>query len=228
MRLASPAAAGSSLSAAVQSAAERSIELELQATRDPRTAVSTNLLFTDPAKVRATLGPVPLAAVWMAVPIAAGAVTVDELARVADAAAAAGCGVVVLVESRPTPAAVLRSGGRAAAAAGVVLAVFNPPGRNGIVALWRRLDAVDHPAVAASLDTGRAAAGGDGPSLSVPTLGSRIVHVRLSHPPTDADAVNRLAGIGYEGPLSVPSVEDAATVRPWLPKPRAAATPGPR
>ena len=199
MRLACPAAAGSSLPNAVLTAVDHAIDLELHASRDPQSAVATNLLFTDPAKVRAALGPVPLAAVWMAVPLAAPAMTVDELARVAAAAATAGCGVVVLTESRPTPAAVLRSAGHAAAAAGVVLALVNPPGRNGIVALWRRLDAVDHPAVAASLDTGRAAAGGDGPSLSVPTLGSRIVHVRLAHPPTDADAVHRLAGIGVPG-----------------------------
>ncbi len=224
MRLAFPAP-DRSLADVTRLAADHRLDLELHAGRDPRHAVATNLLFTDPAKVAALMASagVRLASVTMAVPAAA---VVDELARAAAAAAAAGCGLVRLIETRPTPPPVLRSAALAAAAVGVRLTLTNTPVRNGIADLWRRIDAVDHPALGAALDTGHAAAGGDGPSLAVPTLGSRILHVRLGHPATDADAVHRLAGIGYAGPLSIDGRDlatAAAAVRSWL----VATTPAP-
>jgi sugar phosphate isomerase/epimerase len=221
MRLAFPAIALPELDlpGVVRLAVENGMGIELHASRSAHVAVATNLLFTDAGKVRSLLlaAAVPLAAVWMTVPVAAPAVVAGELGRAVDAAANAGCPLVRLVESRLTPAAVLHDLGDAAARAGVRLTIENQPFRNGVADLWRRLDAVDHPAVGCCLDTLRAALGGDGPSVAVPVLGRQIAHVRLRHPSTDAETVYRLAGIGYDGWLSI-DVDSATTVRGWLPK----------
>ena len=220
MQLALPALAHPDLElpGLLRLAGEHRLAVELHASRDARTAVATNLLFTDAAKVRSALADagMSLATVWATVPLGIPAMVADELTRIAHAAATAGCGVVRLIESRPTAPATLRAAGRAAAAANVQLTLDNAPLRNGVSDLWRRLDAVDHPSVGCCLDTGNAAVGGDGPSLSIPTLARRIVHVRLRHPATDAEAVHRLAGIGYAGWLSVDATDRAATVRSWL------------
>ena len=221
MRLSFPAASLLTLDlpGLVRVAVEGGLGVELHAGRSSEVAVATNLLFTDAGKVRSLLhdAGVSLAAVWMTVPVAGPAVVVEELVRAVDAAALAGCPLVRLVESVPTPTTVLHDVGVTAARAGVRLTIDNQPFGNGVSDLWRRLDAVDHPAVGCCLDTWHAALGGDGPSVAVPVLGSRIAHVLLRHPPTDAETVHRLAGIGYGGWLSV-DVGSAATVRGWLPK----------
>ncbi len=202
-------------------ATEHQLAVELHASRDAGSAVATNLMFTDAAKVRSILSRacVALASVWATVPATTPAIVADELARIIAAAAAAGCATVRLIESRPTPPAVLHAAGRVAEFANMRLTLDTPPLRNGVFDLWRRLDAVDHPSVGGCLDTHNVAAGGDGPSLAIPTLARRIVHVRLRHPATDADTVHRLAGIGYAGWLSVDQIDSLATVRGWLPKP---------
>ena len=202
----------------IRLAAEHGLAIELHAGRMASAAAAAHLVLADAPQVRSLLAAagVGLAAVWMTVPVATPRGVIDEVARVADAAAIAGSALVRLVESRPTPPAVLRAAGNAAARAGVHLTVDNQPLPNGVADLWRRLDAVDHPSVGCCLDTLHLALGGDGPSLAVPTLGSRIALVRLRQPSTDAETVHRLAGIGYDGCLSI-DVGSAATVRAWLP-----------
>ena len=218
MQLSLPASdlPGVDLPAAIRVAAGNRLGLELRAGRAAQ--VGVDLLFADAGTTRSllTASGGSLAAVWMAVPPGRAADVAGELAAVVDAAAAAGCPLVCLAESRATPRAVLHAAGAAAARAGVRLAVGNWALQNGIADLWRRLDAIDHPSVGCYLDTLHAALGGDGPSVAVPTLASQIAHVRLRHPATDAETVHRLAGIGYAGHLSV-SVAAADTVRSWLP-----------
>jgi sugar phosphate isomerase/epimerase len=200
--------------------APEQLGLELHASRDPRSAVATNLLFTDAAKIRSMLADagVALAAVWAKVPVAPASVVSDELARFIEATATAGGSIVRLIETRPTPTAILQRAAPIATAAGVRLTLDNLPVRNGVLDLWRRLDAVDDPAVGCRLDTAHAGVGGDGPSLAIPTLARWITLVRLSHAATDAESAHRLAGIGFTGWLSIDAPDAATTVLDWLPK----------
>ncbi len=194
----------------IRLASEHAVGLEIRSDAD---------LVGDPQSVARRLadGGVALAAVWTTVPVGRDQAVAAAMARVVNAAAAAGCRLVRLVEPRSTTPAALRRAAGVAAAVGVHLAVDNPPLRDGIVDCWRRLDAVDHPSVGCRLDTLNAALGGDGPSVAVPTLASRLALVGLRHPPSDAETVHRLAGVGYDGYLCVDPAAIAA-VRTWLPK----------
>ena len=103
----------------------------------------------------------------------------------------------------------------AAADRGVLIVIENLLSFRNAKELWLVLEMINHPAVAACWDVLNAALIGEVPSVSVPTLNSRIQYVQVkdaSLGPLGAtytklgegnvklqDLLRRLMGIGYEG-----------------------------
>jgi sugar phosphate isomerase/epimerase len=110
--------------------------------------------------------------------------------------------------------------------------------------MWLFLEAMNHPAVGACWDLAGSFAGGDLPAVTVPFLNSRIRHVCAGDARISAEAITpcpfgegnvplrvaltRLAGIGYEGFVTLdPGAGDPgvslpaalAKARSWVPSP---------
>lgn len=171
---------------------------------DPGEHAETNVHLCDPAKVRRALGEVRVSAVRFAVGGLPSTGIEPAVMAAVVAAGELGAAVVRLDDGpdvRGLSTDALRRLGDRAEAAGVAIAVAVGDRPGGAVAAWHRLDAVGHPAVGCGWEPG-----GDPPAVAVPLLNSRIRHVRLRRPPADADvrdALHRLAGIGYVGPVLV-------------------------
>jgi sugar phosphate isomerase/epimerase len=92
--------------------------------------------------------------------------------------------------------------------------------------MWQLLETVTHPLIGVCLDLAATSLSGESPVLAIPTLNSRILHVRVwdykdgkAAPLGTGDAkikiaLERLRGIGYEGAISLapPAGVDTADV----------------
>ncbi|MBV8780889.1 MAG: hypothetical protein JO353_05770 [Phycisphaerae bacterium] len=109
-----------------------------------------------------------------------------------------------------------------AAEVGVTLAVVNGSAIRTAAMMWHLLERVAHPALACCWDVEAAARWGEEPGVSVPTLGSRIISVRVgSLGDRTHKFINRLRGIGFDGWMTItnPAIADEASLsklREWI------------
>ena len=94
-----------------------------------------------------------------------------------------------------------------------MLLIENGPTLRPAADVWSLLERLANPAVGCCWSLHSSQKAGESPSVAIPTLNSRIQHVRfpaVAVTPTLADvpvrlAVQRLRGIGYEQYVSVPA-----------------------
>lgn len=148
----------------------------------------------------------------------AAAANADELRGRIDVASQLGCDVVSIADASDALQRPPRwSGADAgrwlgpladyAAERGVRIAIRNANWLHTAAPHWAMLNQIDHPSVGCDWDAWRAAAAGEEPAVSIPTLNSKIfvVHVpthTLADPLSAARAmslVTRLRGIGFGG-----------------------------
>jgi sugar phosphate isomerase/epimerase len=197
---------------------------------------AANVFLSDTAKVRRTFeaGGVRIACLASSIARAGerrkDRASADALRTYVDTAETLGCPMVKVFdtqvragENRSSAAIALGEWllplGDYAADHGVTLLVENLLSFRLAKEMWLILDRVSHPAIACCWDVFNAALVGEGPSVSVPTLNSRIAYTHVKDAKLgplgatycklgDGDVavekfVSRLRGIGYQGYVTV-------------------------
>jgi sugar phosphate isomerase/epimerase len=193
---------------------------------------AANVFLTDPAKVKRIFaeGGIQIACLASSVAMKgdkkADARAADELRQFITTAEAIGCPLVKLFDTQVKPgqaraAAAVAMGhwllplGDFAAEHGVQLVIENALSFRDAKEMWMMLETINHPCVAAAWDVFNAALVGESPSISVPTLNSRIQYVQVKDaqlgpmgatlcPMGEGDVkvkrfLHLLRGIGYDG-----------------------------
>jgi len=152
------------------------------------------------------------------------AAAADRVRRWMDLAAQLECPRVKILDVRIKPrqsrtAAGLALGdwlaplGELARERGVVLGVENAISFRTARELWTVLERLNHPSIGSAWDVNNAAAAGESPWISVPTLNSRIVYATVREggqgEPVDLRGfLERLRGIGYGGWVTIHAPAD--------------------
>jgi sugar phosphate isomerase/epimerase len=203
---------------------------------------NANVFLTDPHKVRAIFDAQGIQVCCLSSSIAMTGDKRRDAALAADArtyidlAGLLGCPMVKVFDTQVRPGGLFRKGqtreaagialgnwllplGDYAAERGVTIVVENGLSFRSAKELWLILDRISHPAVGVCWDVFNAALIGEHPSISVPTLNSRIVYTQVRDATLgplgatyrklgDGDVavrrfVTRLLGIGYTGYVTV-------------------------
>ena len=154
----------------------------------------------------------------------------DDLRLFIDTAQQLGCGIVKIFDTQSKPGWSRAQTGKLlgewllpladyAAERGVVIAIENALSFRNAKEMWAIVDPLNHPSVGVCWDLFNAAAVGEGPAYSVPTLNHKIVYAQVKDARLGAlgatyckigegdvkvrDFLRRLRGIGYEGYVTV-------------------------
>lgn len=197
---------------------------------------AANPFLTDPAKLRAMCAESGVQIACLASSIAMAQdrkhdrQLAADLRTFIDTAQQLGCGIVKIFDTQVKPGWSRAQTGILlsewllpladyAAERGVVIAIENALSYRNAKELWSIIEQVNHPSVGIGWDLFNAAAVGEGPWYSVPTLNNKIVYTQVKDAKFGAlgatycrigegdvrvrDFLRRLRGIGYEGYVTV-------------------------
>ena len=210
--------------------------VEIRAFLHESILTSSNILLSDPAKVKSLFEyhQIRIACLASSIEMTGNRrrdrILADDCRRYIDTAAAVGCGIVKVFDTRVRPghsraSAAVALGdwlvplGDYAAERDVLIVIENQLSFRSAKEMWVILDRLNHPSIACCWDIFNAAQIGESPFLSVPTLNSRIQYAQVKDAklgPLGASYcrlgegdvpvekfITRLRGIGYTGWVSV-------------------------
>jgi sugar phosphate isomerase/epimerase len=209
--------------------------VEIRGFLDESILTASNVFLTDPKKLRAMFKYHGLEVACLSSSIAfhqhrkRDAAAIEQARQFIDTASELGCGFVKLFDTEVRPG---QSRGAAAVAMGdwllplgdyaaernVVIVVENALSFRNSKEMWMMLDRISHPSIACCWDLFNASQIGEDPSVSVPTLNSKIQYTQVKDAAIGPLGANyaklgegtvpvrkfiiRLKGIGYESWVS--------------------------